>query len=137
LSVFVDRASQSRARCLNLGERSYRDLVLDTGDAPKVLLHERRFPCLLSIVGHVLQITASASSGMRVATRRRDAFGARFEYLHRVTAIKLGRGLGDRHPDKFTGQRVTHEGDPPILRATNGAARRRTFDSNREKTVVR
>jgi hypothetical protein len=68
---------------------------------------------------------------MRVATRRRDTFGARLEHLDGVTAIELARCLGDRHANEFTRQRVTHEGDPTIIRATDGTARRGSIHANR------
>jgi hypothetical protein len=73
---------------------------------------------------------------MRVATGRRDSFGAGLKHVDGVSAIEAGRGLADGDANELTRQRVAHENDATVISPTDGTPRRGTIHANCEKTFV-
>ncbi len=136
-TIVVNGATQSSPRTLGVARRhGDRDLGLDAGDAPQVLGDQCRLPFELRLLRRVLEITAPAPTGMRVATRRFDTFGTRLEDLDRFAAREFRCRLGDLDSNQFTRQSVSHEDDATIIETPDGSPRRGALESNRTRNFV-
>jgi hypothetical protein len=89
-TLLIDRTTQTSSRTFRwIRCAPQYEVAFDTGDPLQVLSYQCRLPERLCVARGVLEITSSTSSRVRIATRRVDAFGARFADRHGVASREL------------------------------------------------